>query len=281
MKKTLVKLHFKTPLHIGKRSLTDSEFTIKADTLFSALLIESGYNKNLLEAVEAGELRFSDCLPFIDNSYYIPKPMIHVESEEDPKLYKNLHYIPEKLLEDYIEGDLDAVAELEFFNLGHADLRMQVEVEEDPYAVGTYSFHENAGLYFIMEYKDDFIFSILDSLKYSGIGGKRSSGLGRFIYSTDEAFDLREDKLGKILLTTSMAMDNELDEVMEEAVFLLDKRSGFIHGSGYKKVDFYSFKPGSVFTKGFKGQIFNVGNDEHPVYRYGIPIFMGVDLNEL
>ncbi|MEJ7160136.1 type III-A CRISPR-associated RAMP protein Csm4, partial [Staphylococcus caprae] len=35
------KLSFKTPVHFGKKRLSDGEMTITADTLFSALFIET------------------------------------------------------------------------------------------------------------------------------------------------------------------------------------------------------------------------------------------------
>lgn len=59
-----------------------------------------------------------------------------------------------------------------------------------PYYVGSYVFSEHSGLYFILgvEHEEEFtlIKDLLLSLGYSGIGGKRSSGYGKFELADDE-----------------------------------------------------------------------------------------------
>lgn len=277
MTKSIIKLKFKGPIHIGKKSLSDSEHEIMADTIFSALCLESGDITRLVEEVQSGNLKLSNAFPYIDHFYYIPKPMIHVEqSEGDYKLFKALKYIPVDALQDFLDGELDAALEIDSFLLGSSSIRTQLQVGEDPFVVGTYTFHENAGLYIVVEHESDFVFEIFDKLQYSGIGGRRSSGLGRFNYSIEECFDFPQGNK-RILLNTAMAKETELPLALEGAHYLLQKRSGFIHGSRYKKQDFYSFQAGSVFENKFTGDLFDVGNDEHPVYRYGIPMFLEVN----
>ena len=278
MKRSIIKLKFISPIHIGNRVLSSSEFEINADTIFSALAIESGNIDKLLTEIQEHNLKISNAFPFIDDYYYLPKPMTYIEHEADNyKLFKKIKYITEDLLGDYLEGKLDPNFEIENFVLGDSNLRTRVAIGGDPYQVGIYSFKPNAGLYIIVEHETDYIFEIFERLQYSGIGGKRSSGFGRFKFEIEEAFQFPEGNK-KILLNTAMAKEVELEEILEGANYLLQKRSGFIHGSRYKKQDFYTFKAGSVFEKGFKGDIFDVGNDEHPVYRYAIPMFMGVNI---
>lgn len=276
MKKSIIKMKFKTPIHIGDKSLSDSEYEIMADTIFSALCLESDNISDFVNQAKQGEFKISNALPYIGEFYYIPKPMIYVEQEsEEYKLFKKIKYIAFDSLDSYLEGTLYPDDELKLFILGDSDVRTQICVGDDPYQVGTYTFKDNAGLYVIVEHKDDSVFKVFDRLQYSGIGGKRSSGLGRFTFETVNCFEFPKGNK-KILLNTAMAKDTELDKALDGADYLLQKRSGFINQSRYKKKDFYSFKAGSVFENKFSGDIYNVGNDEHPVYRYAIPMFLEV-----
>ncbi len=278
MKKSIIKLKFKTPIHIGNRNLSDSVYDLKADTIFSALCIESGNIEKLVSLVKEKKLKISDGLPYVGDYYYIPKPMLFIKQEtEEYKLFKKIKYITEDALIPYLEGTLYPKDEIQNFTLGEADLRTRVCVGEDPYQVGLFTFHDNSGLYIIVEHEDEYIFDIFESLKYSGMGGKRSSGFGKFDFSVDEAFVFPKGNK-KILLNTAMARPEELNKTLEGANYLLEKRSGFIHGSRFKKTDFYSFKAGSVFENDFEGDIFDVGNDVHPVYRYGVPMFLEVKM---
>lgn len=276
MTKSIIKMKFQSPIHIGNRSLSDSEYEIMADTIFSALCIESGNIPRLVDEANRGNLKISNALPYIDDFYYIPKPLLHVEQEsEEYKLFKKIEYITQDTLDSFLKGTLYPKDELESFILGNSDIRTQVSVGGDPYVVGTYTFQANAGLYIIVEHQSDYVFEIFEKLQYSGIGGKRNSGFGRFSYSVEKCFDFPKGNK-KILLNTAMAKEKELEKALDGANYLLQKRSGFIHQSRYKKQDFYTFKAGSVFENEFEGKIFDVGNDEHPVYRYAIPMFLGV-----
>lgn len=278
MKKSIVKLNFLAPLHVGNKNLNDSEYVIKVNTLFSALCLESNDISEFVDYVKNTSLKLSDCLPYIDETYYVPKPLMYVQHKsKNYKLFKKLNYIPVDVLEEFLGGDLCPEDEIEDFKLGYSGIRTQLHVGADPYQVGTYTFENNAGLYVIIEHEDDKIFELFEKLQYSGIGGKRSSGLGRFTYEIKECFEFPQgDK--KILLNSAMAQDVELDSVLEGANYLLQKNSGFINQSRYKKKNFYTFVAGSTFNKEFKGDIFDVGNDEHPVYHYAIPMFMGVSI---
>ena len=56
--------------------------------------------------------------------------------------------------------------------------------ETVPYFVGAYRFEANCGLYFLLGYEDAAlegeVHRLLKLLQYSGIGGKISSGFGKF-----------------------------------------------------------------------------------------------------
>ncbi|MFY9198367.1 MAG: type III-A CRISPR-associated RAMP protein Csm4 [Acutalibacteraceae bacterium] len=279
MKKSIVKMRFLAPVHIGDKNLSDSEYEIKADTIFSALCLESNDIPKLVAQVQEGQLKISDAFPYVRDYYYLPKPMVYVEHKTDNyKLFKKVKYIPYDLMDSYLEGTMYPEDELESFaELGTSSVRTQVCVGEDPFQVGTFTFSEDSGLYIIVEHQDDYIFELFEKLQYSGIGGKRSSGLGRFSFTVQECFEMPIGNK-KILLNTAMARDDELEKTLEGANYLLQKRSGFINQSKYKKKDFYTFKAGSAFENEFSGDVFDVGNDEHSVYRYAVAMFMGVNV---
>ncbi|NMD38594.1 MAG: type III-A CRISPR-associated RAMP protein Csm4 [Christensenellaceae bacterium] len=278
MNRSIVRMKFLSPIHIGVKNLSDSEYSIKADTLFSALCLECKDIEEFVNYTKAGNLKISDAMPYIDDYYYIPKPMLYVKQKTDNyKLFKKIKYIPFDAINPFLEGTLYPEDELESFLLGEEDIRTQVCIGQDPFVVGTYTFYNNSGLYLIVEHKDEKVFELFNSLQYTGIGGKRSGGLGRFEYTIEKCFDFEKGNTN-ILLNSSMAKPAELENCLEDANYMLQKRSGFINQSRYKKQDFYTFTAGSVFKNTFEGDIYDVGNDEHPVYRYAIPMFMEVNV---
>lgn len=306
-------LNFSTPVHFGGGSLWDSNFHMYSDSFFSALCKEalkingeSMLNK-LVKNVQSNSLLISDLMPHINNELWIPKPIYRIakakELEEDftfKNSFKKLDYIPLEKIEKYINGDLNPIEEVEKFKqLGKSSMRTRIDLVEGlealPYDMGVYTFSANCGLYFITAYKSENELNLLDellnSLKYNGIGGKVSSGLGKF---TVKKSDISKNIVGKlnaegdlkISLSVCMALENELDTALENAEYKLVKRSGFISSETYadgsnakKKKDFYMFKGGSCFRNSFNGNIFDVsGKGKHPVYRYGKPLFLEVNI---
>lgn len=309
MEKGIVKLRFSAPVHFGEGRLADSSYTCDAATLFSAFFIEAirlGCSDNLMDAVQSGNFAISDAFPFIDNILYLPKPMMspgflnkakwHAGQDlREGKAYKELKYIPLDFYGDYFLGNLDPLFELECFELGVSSLQTKVNLsrkdkrDADPYHVGSYTFHENAGLYFIWEGSFDFE-PILEQLQFSGLGGKRTSGYGRFGYSI-----LAEDPFGsmdmqvsespnKVLLATALPAEEELtDELLEGARYSLVRKGGFVQSATHssspqKKCDLHMFSAGSMFYNTFKGKVFDVSAtpNTHPVYRYGHALWLEV-----
>ncbi len=306
MRYNLYKLSFSAPVHIGSGRLSDGENFICADTLFSALCSR---NPDLIEELatkaKTGELVFTDCLPFIGDTLYIPKPLLQISKETEgdssqKKLFKKLTFIPVDKLQNYLSGNLDPRERTKKFeNLGKFSLRDMMTLprsdtrEEDPtpFSVGTYRFSEGCGLYVVAGFEADGAKGVFDNaisaLGYVGIGGKRSSGLGKFSVTVQEVPSYLESLLSRkgdtyITLSVSMAKDGELEKALEGAKYLLQKRSGFVRSFEYsdtplKKNDFYSFKSGSCFKEKFEGDVFDVSNNgAHPVYRYAKPFFLEV-----
>ena len=128
--------------------------------------------------------------------------------------------------------------------------------ETRPYAVDLYRYYEGSGLYICLGYKKDddyYLFSdLLEILSYAGIGGKISSGYGRFtavpIVPSKEFAKRLEGKNWKQYLSLSVCLPGreELDGVMQDANVRLCKRSGWVSpGPGIeqlrKRKDIYMF----------------------------------------
>jgi CRISPR-associated protein Csm4 len=309
MKYTLYKLSFSAPVHFGSGRLGKTMYTVYADTLFSAMCtemqkVQSDGAKLLYEAAVSGRLSLSDAMPYSGRTLFVPKPMTAIESKTEgdsglKKEFKRLVYIPVDDLDDYLSGNYDpAPANKLLRELGSA--AEQVRVSEGrgddslPYSVGTYRFSENCGLYFICGADEEIqphVDDLMDSLSYTGIGGKLSSGLGRFDYTYKDVPDsfLSRFQGGYsryMTLSVCMAKECELESVLDGAGYELIKRSGFVASPDYavmpvKKRDFYAFKAGACFAKPFEGDVFDVGGSgAHPVYRYAKPMLIGIEVRK-
>ncbi|MGM0216495.1 type III-A CRISPR-associated RAMP protein Csm4 [Enterococcus sp. AZ109] len=300
----IIRLAFNSPVHFGNKRLSDSEMVIHSDTLFSALFIEA-LNLDVDTDWLMDELIISDTFPYCDQELFLPKPLIRVtaqnQDDTNHKIFKKLEYVPVSRYLDYVDGKLssDNVKQIiESFQIGSYNMQAKVSlkaVEEQgtgdskPYAVGTYQFYPNAGLYFIFKGSDETLqklLKIMDALQYSGLGGERFAGYGRFTYQViqDDTMEqlISQEGNSHILLSTARGTEAELENCCEEARFILKKRTGFIqsvtfHENLVKKKDFYSFSAGSVFKYPFKGEIYDVGeNGKHPVYRYAKAMWLEV-----
>ena len=87
-------------------------------------------------------------------------------------------------------------------------------------------------------------------------------------------------------MTLSAALPHmeELEQALDGATYQVIKRSGFVDSVRYAKEQqkhrtLYLLAAGSCFRSQFKGDIYDVANEgSHPVYRYGKPLFLGVNL---
>lgn len=307
MNRMIYRLSFISAVHFGRKDITETENSFCADTLFSALCQEAVREDiHILEdfcvRVRSGDILFSDAFPYVGEELYIPKPFLSVKREQKEsdsvkkKAMKKLKFLPAGKLDALLDDRLDVEkAVSDFKQLGNSEEKVCAWVrgteETKPFRVGTYSFREGNGLYVILQYRQEsdreLFEKLLSSLQYSGIGGERSSGYGRFSF--------RKEKLPKALekrfsgeyehymaLSVCMAKEEELDQVMEGASFILKKRSGFTDSAhagerGFRKKDMYMFSCGACFRTRFAGDVFDVSrNQVHPVYRYGKAMMIGV-----
>ena len=309
---TVVKLSFTSPVHVGNGRLSDAECACSADTLFSALFMEAmaqGSQEDLLAVARDGDLLLSDAFPWVGDDCYLPKPYgapaLFASDEEsesrgsaDKKAFKKLRYLPRDAYGSFFDGTLDAVETLRALDegLGASGLVTKVDLRREggdggledggdakPYHVGGFHYREGAGLYFIAKGGYD-IAPLLESLRYSGLGGKRSAGYGRFEYElTANASDAVPATPGcRVLLSSAAPTADELsDGLLQGARYLLKRRAGFVQSGTYsaeplKKRDFYAFAAGSTFERTFAGDVFDVSaGGAHPVWRYAKAFWTG------
>lgn len=303
MKYAMYKMTFPNGIHIGSGKLSTADITVRADTLFSAMCIESlnigggSMLKELTDAASSGNLVISDALPYINDTIYIPKPMCRIAGDSRDtslkKHFKKLEYIPWDMLDKYLAGGISPETENDKFSeLGKRRLYQKVSIKNDDnelYSVNVYNFNTGCGLYTAVCFKDEktetLTDTIMTSLQFSGLGGKRSAGYGRFKYKKLPLpfEDLMICKGNRFMTISScMAEDAALEAALDGASYRLIRRSGFVLSDTYsdeplKKRDFYLFAAGAVFKNTFKGDVFDVSiKGSHPVYKYAEPMFINI-----
>ena len=310
MKYILYKMKFNTSVHIGQKSLSDSSYSVCSDTFFSALCSEAArrgqeYLDELVDKARESHIKISDMFPYIEEKYMLPKPYITVDRKQESdssvirKAYKALKFVPMDDFDDYLKGDFDVQSAVSMSKLGVPSLKISASVrngegETKPYEVGVFTFNPDCGLYFILGFEDEtsenLVSMLMEQLSLSGIGGKRSSGYGRFSYEKKDPTPWLIDKLeetGTTLMTlnTSIPQDQEIESVLGGSHYSLIKRCGFVASGSYadswqRKKDIIMFKAGSCFNNTYLGDVYDVSTNagRHPVYRYGKPFFMRVSL---
>lgn len=308
MNYTLYQMEFQNGVRFGSGNLDSMEITFHADTLFSALFQEAlkfEKEKEFLSRIKEGKLLFSDAFPYMGKCFYIPKPIIHIEPKAEQeqgnsrkkKFFKNLKYIPQEYLEIFFKGNFEEEYMGNLKELGSYAMKTAVAIrgkeEPEPYRIRTFCFEKGNGLYLILAYESEedksLFMELLESLSYTGIGGKRSAGFGRFEPMEGKMPESLRNRLtitGKtnILLSTALPQNQELEKVLEEATYTLIRRGGFIdsqnwNGKPKRKKDVYVFAPGSCFKTIFSGQVEKEETGEaHSIFRYEKALFLGVNL---
>lgn len=303
---------------LSAASLSGSEMAFCADRLFSALCCtmakaDPEAPSRLCGQARQGRLKLSDAFPWRGEKLYLPRPCLEATARRDSdasqrKEMKKLMYLPLSNYAAFIRSlsggaELNADSLQGSFGQKTVQMRACVQAGKDaaPYAVGQFWFDADCGLYFVVGAQELSLFkeihTAIQLLGQSGIGGKISSGLGGFelvqavpIGAFGACGKLLEKALTRksadvwISLTTALPRDDELDLAMDGALFQLMRRSGFVQSSGangpLKKQEQFFFKAGSTFRHLFDGDVYDVAPQgcSHPVYRYGMPLFLGVDL---
>ncbi len=320
---SIFKLSFQTPVHFGDsssaRSLETAIINPCADTLFSALChqaAEEGGDSGVLKLVDyvrTGELKFSDTLPYIKETLYLPKPYILGKRateiyENMKKEFNKLKFIPVSSFDGFLRGVM-GTGQLLLSNIdncfGHQWIETKAAItgleDPSPFSVGLFAFNSDSGLYVIIGYNDKSVFEwvhqLLKCLGISGMGGKISAGYGKFTVGECLHLDgngseannllykmLTTDSSSYILATTALPNESELEKIMVGATYALTRRGGFVGSSTYnktalKKNTAYFFSAGSVFKGKFQGGVYECGKTlGHKVFRYSVPIMLGVEI---
>ena len=329
MKYVVYFLEFDTPLHFGcgenGGKLETASLEYRADTLFGALCCElADYGdqtglERLYQQARDGKLLLSDLFPYTveeagkgNIKLFLPKPIRPLDrtvSHELPsfaalkedatreKSKKKMAYIRVSQLEDFLQGK-----ELKWDQPGtgmsQVVSRVNCQGEQPlPYYVQENVLPAHSGLYGILAYEEEegreWILDLLEKLGITGIGGKRSSGLGKFHFGEDWIdlfYPLFHDDmvLAKLLQTEGKWVMNlsvllpcpEEVSTVKSGYYTLLKRSGFLSSNGnpvQKKQDIYMLQAGSCFPKRIQGTIADVSwKADHPVWRYGKGLFIGL-----
>lgn len=328
MRYEIILFRFTSPVHFGDAAeggdLGEILSYCRADTFFSALCREAAdISQELLacvvEGVQRGKLRFSDLFPWKKrkdcNELYLPRPVMNVSHDEcgktlsyeevreqsaERKKEKKRSFIRASEMESYLQGR-DISAQPDF---GKEELRTQYNAREKlPYEIGGYHFISDAGLYLILSGNEECIARLeplITLLGMTGIGGKRSSGWGKYRLE-DDPLELSEDDfyggddaaLYKMLssdhaeyyMTLSSFLPS-LEEVKDAAAGTgkIIKQGGFAWSrdmiSAAKTNSVYMMASGACFSKRLAGRIADVNNGSasHPVYKYGKGLFVGLPI---
>lgn len=286
--------------HFGEGSLDESNLTFAAHRLYSALVLEAiklGKYEEFIALSESDEFVLSDAFPYHHHPF-LPKPIGYplrenlddhksvLEIRQEAKKSKKLAYLEWDLLGSFLDGNL-------FENRSHASHSYQTKNQPDLdgglYQVGIVTYHSDHSLYVVAR-QSDLLDEVWSSLQFSGLGGKRTSGYGRFdleILDLPSEFSNRltvDSTKPVLLLTTALPIDEDLEEAMKTGKYLLKKSSGFAFSQSvqenYRKQDLYSFKAGSTFVGSFRGSIHDVRPKDfpHPVHHFAKPLFYELEV---
>ena len=276
--------------HFGAGTLDSSKMTFAADRLFSALAIEAKKMGKMEEFVSlAGQDEFvlTDAFPY-KSGPFLPKPIGFPKFDQpdlttdvkevrrQAKMAKKLQFIPLDKFDSYVHAVTNIIT------------KNQPHVDGNLFQVSTVRFADQSALYVIAT-ESNFLNELMTSLQYTGIGGKRSSGYGRFDLTITDIPDALKNRLTKVhqgpvmTLTTSLPVEKELEYAMETGSYLLSKSSGFAFSTetneNYRKQDLYKFASGSTFSETFTGQIVDVRplDFPHEVLNYAKPLFFKME----
>ena len=299
----LYQMNFKNA-HFGNGYLNKADETFEASRLYSALFLEAqklGKIEDFNKITSDSNFIISDAFPIINNVPFIPKPIGFPKivkekvsaqqlkkSRQNSKKVKKINYISINSLDDYLNQKADVEQLYKEQNV-LSRKTLVGKVGKDPYDVEV-SFMK-VPLYVLMP-ESPLINELMTSLQYSGLGGKRGEGYGRFDLKIDAIPSslkkrIKFSKRGQMssywmALSTCYPQADELEDALIDANYLLKKDSGYTfsptESKSLRKKDLYKFKAGSTFKNLFKGDIFDVRprGFSHPVYNFSRALFFKI-----
>lgn len=316
--------------------LDSANAVLPSDSLYAALMSitvqQDGIEElgRIKQQIEDDQLLLSSLLPYYikdipkDESetyiYCLPRPFIpggqnqrrETESSSVKKDLKKIPYIPIDKFFSYLnfiesgDGDLHSFSvppNQKGVPVSYDRVSIRDEESPQPYTISAYRYQEGqTGLYFVAYAPStvdrEWLQRTLDELSVTGIGGKTSSGMGKFTF---EIFSLNTDKstkaLGYLLSNTDADYYMSLGSIIpanqqdietlrsSNSYYLLETRDGystspnFVSDTGnlsLKRKRCVLLRMGSCFSKQLKGRIVDLSyGQHHPVYRVGKSIQIG------
>jgi len=299
----LVKLTFKSPLHIGDDEsgigVENVQSIIHSDTIFSALVnAASLMNNGSVDFLLQGNFRISSAFPYDDkNNYYLPRPFLPLPASfgRHSKEVKECEFLQEEDFRAWIEGKLNEVNVMDaVFRSSKTSRILTLNVRPRNasdrqtsstalYHCGEVVFEKGCGLYFILETdengKEQFreIFNTLTTL---GLGGERSSGYGRFSYEMTGPVDLERrwkeirNSEGEFSCLLSLWYPEEAEQINTGAYKTVLRKGWIFSASSAKQMKrktLRMFREGSIFGNQPVGKLVDVtpSGFDHKVYRWG------------
>lgn len=332
--KFLTPVHFGDAANGG--FLDKIAMSCSADTLFAALCNEAALQgeavvQQFVEKVSAKKVAFSSLMPYFrvldkekkketDIHFYLPKPLLTDEvNKQSAKSFQEMKQLATKLkkqkktsfirasqIKQLLQSRKNGVApelQVDDFAVPFVSGRVNLRDEKpQPYYVGSYVFADNAGLYLLCSVEDDadvdFVEKLLISLGASGIGGKRSSGYGKFAIadvscklSADGGKSDDDSAIALMLFAADSSLQMcvaplcpQQEDVLsvKAGAYRLVKRGGFISspelGENVKRNSIYMLAEGSCFSKRLEGRMLeqSIAGLSHRVYRNGLGMFLGL-----
>jgi CRISPR-associated protein Csm4 len=211
------------------------------------------------------------------------------------KKLKNIDFIPICNYEEpYIKGitNIDHLIEIND-SIGFETTRVVNSVSRSlsestkPYSTSLFTFRPNSGLYFVIKAESTEILNeiveIFEDIGKTGIGGRKSSGLGKFeIYEIVSNDFFEENNEGKYM-NISAFLPEDFSKIEKNTEFSIVKRSGFYYSSKngrmYKKKDVFAIKSGMILENKLEGQILdNLGTKGDVVYRVLLPMYVRIKI---
>ena len=326
-------LRFLTPVHFGDTAqggtLEDISITFSADSFFGACCSELSHNETSLasfvELVATNQIQMSSLFPYYQKrdewEFYLPVPMMTIDTPDivvtnfeetkheatKQKKLKKRAFMRASYIKDFSSViQNDTAMDIPNFVQQNTTTQVNMRGEQSrPYYVGNYQFAKGAGLYIIVGFSNDDTKALFDeliiSLGLSGIGGKRSSGYGKFelsddpilldeygLYTDDKALYnlITADTNTYLCISTCVPQNEEEIQSLKQGQYKVKKRSGFVVTEGadtqVKRNSYFSLVEGSTCPTKLQGHMLEIQSNvlPHKVYRNGLGFWIGVDVHE-
>ena len=326
----VVKLKHLSPLHIGtgKENYDFSSSVLQSDTISAALAamrVQCGKSDDVKEFLES--FTVSSAFPYFGDSLFFPKPMGRInvkvsDMDEYPsrKKLKKLRFLEFDIWKRLVCGETvevkssqlqnefllsqQSVAKFALPYKSQVNQRVSVPRSDgndaEPFFFDWTYFHENAGLFCLLEAPinmENEILKLLQMLGENGLGTDKNIGGGKFEVEKGETvnLDFVESPNATMLLSLYIPTEEEVKVLdLPDSKYELVQRGGYMAGSSeedfkhLRKKSIYAFSVGSIFpvNRQLSGKIVDLQpdwNDEriHPVYRSGKPFTISVKENKL